>query len=291
MSQLLLSNVMTITRKIEKDVFLSYASPDENDAARIHEAIVAAGGSAFFSKRDITPGANFAERIREELQSARELWLLVTPNSLNRGWVLTEWGAAWALGMKIVPILLRVAPEQLPELLRSLQCVDYHEFQNLVMNTFPAGTSDDSPLAEDRRLIDDRLAVGNIIQALSIGQRHLFAGRYKESLELFEYTRDRADKSHYDYYIILGNIAYSLIHLGRNRDALYYLSRVRTYHDGETFFPWHAFAAAAAHLREGEIEECKQMIAFAKRHPKYEEEVGKAKLNYPDLIPYIDDGN
>jgi len=118
------------------DVFLSYASTDGREANMILQAIERTGGRAFIAEKVLEPGEDFAERIREALCSSRELWLLVSPNSLKSEWVLTEWGAAWALRKKIVPILLRCDIGQLPERIRQRQCIDFHNHLELVNRTF-----------------------------------------------------------------------------------------------------------------------------------------------------------
>jgi hypothetical protein len=62
------------------DVFISYASPDENLASQIKEAVEKAGGKAFLAPKDLTPGEDFADEIRTALRTSRELWLLVSPD-------------------------------------------------------------------------------------------------------------------------------------------------------------------------------------------------------------------
>jgi hypothetical protein len=122
------------------DVFISYASADNNEAVQIRDAIVNAGGKAFMAPKDLTPGEDFAEEIRIALGRSRELWLLVSPVSLKSDWVLTEWGAAWALGKKIVPLLHRCSPEQLPDRIRRLHCVDFYKYSELIARTFSGMT-------------------------------------------------------------------------------------------------------------------------------------------------------
>lgn len=125
------------------DVFISYASPDENLASQIKEAVEKAGGKAFLAPKDLTPGEDFADEIRTALRTSRELWLLVSPASLKSDWVLSEWGAAWALGKKIVPILHRCDPEKLPDRIRRRQCIDFYEHPELVARTFSAQADTD----------------------------------------------------------------------------------------------------------------------------------------------------
>ena len=94
------------------DVFLSYASTDQIEADQIYEAIERAGGKVFLAGKNLRPGDDFAEEIRNALWSSREVWLLVSPNSLKSDWVISEWGAAWALRKRIVPILFDALPRK-----------------------------------------------------------------------------------------------------------------------------------------------------------------------------------
>lgn len=120
------------------DVFISYSSTDSSEASQLYEAVTNAGGKAFLSGKSLRPGEDFADEICQALVSSRELWLLVSPASLNSEWVLSEWAAAWALEKKIVPILHRCSPEQLPERIGRLQCIDFYRFPELIAQTFPA---------------------------------------------------------------------------------------------------------------------------------------------------------
>lgn len=130
--------------KYEYDVFLSYNISDNEIAASIFSDILAAGGTAFLAKRSIEPGEDFAEEIRRALVNSHEIWLLVSPESAKSEWVISEWGAAWALKKKIVPILHRCPPDSLPERLKRLQCIDLHQYPELIKNTFPQNHTVDS---------------------------------------------------------------------------------------------------------------------------------------------------
>jgi hypothetical protein len=121
------------------DVFLSYSSQDVQEANKIFNAIKKAGRTVFLANKSLKPGDEFDDKIRDELLASTELWLLVRPSSLKSDWVLTEWGAAWALKKKIVPILLRCDVRQLPGRIRRRQCIDFHDYLELIGNTFPQG--------------------------------------------------------------------------------------------------------------------------------------------------------
>jgi len=116
----------------QHDVFLSYSSVNSSEAAQMSRAVTDSGYKVFLAEKSIEPGLDFAEEIRRSLKGSREVWLLVSPSSIRSEWVTTEWGAAWALEKKIVPILLRCDVNSLPERLRRLQCVDFHRYNDLI---------------------------------------------------------------------------------------------------------------------------------------------------------------
>jgi hypothetical protein len=123
-------------RVYEFDVFLSFATANQPEAIRIQEMVASAGGKVFLSAKTLEPGDDFADVIRKALRGSRELWMLVTPDSLKSEWVMTEWGAAWVLEKRIVPILLRCSPAQLPHRLKGLQCVDLHDIERHIAHRF-----------------------------------------------------------------------------------------------------------------------------------------------------------
>jgi hypothetical protein len=115
-----------------KDVFISYASANNKEAEMIYDAVLKAGGKAFLASKNLNWGKDFAERIRTVLTASRELWLLVSPTSLRSDWVLSEWGAAWALRKTIIPILHQCSVNDLPDRLQRLQCIDFYRYQELI---------------------------------------------------------------------------------------------------------------------------------------------------------------
>jgi hypothetical protein len=118
------------------DVFLSYSERDKDEALVIHGKVTSAGGRIFMAPKEISPGEDFAAAIRNALVHSRELWLLVTPHSIKSEWVISEWGAAWALEKKIVPILYHCDVAALPSRLRGIQAVDLHRLDELITKTF-----------------------------------------------------------------------------------------------------------------------------------------------------------
>lgn len=114
-------------QRYEYDVFLSYAHPDRDEARVLHQRLADAGLRTFMAEKTLRPGDAFADEIRKALRGSKELWLLVSPSSSKSEWVTTEWGAAWALEKVILPILLRCGHDALPDRLRQIHCLDYHQ--------------------------------------------------------------------------------------------------------------------------------------------------------------------
>ena len=123
-------------QKYSFDVFLSYSERDRDCASILHEKVVTSGGKIFMAPKELNPGDDFAEEIRKALVCSRELWLVVSPNSIKSEWVISEWGAAWALEKAIVPILYHCDHGLLPDRLKKIQCVDMHLIDSLITRRF-----------------------------------------------------------------------------------------------------------------------------------------------------------
>jgi hypothetical protein len=94
-------------------VFVSHATADKWIAKTICEKIdTVPGCSTFRDDRDIGGGERIATALRAELVRSDELLLLFTPASLASRWVTLEVGAAWGLGMRIVPVYYNTSIDQ-----------------------------------------------------------------------------------------------------------------------------------------------------------------------------------
>ena len=118
------------------DIFLSYSDRDHSIAHKIREKLLKVHAKIFMAPKSLQPGDDFAEKIRSSLLGSSELWVIVSPNSLNSEWVTTEWGAAWVLKKRIVPILYRCDIPRLPERLRKLHCIDVESIDDLIRDKF-----------------------------------------------------------------------------------------------------------------------------------------------------------
>ena len=96
-----------------RHVFISHAGDDEWVARRMSEQIQACGATTFLAEDDIDIGADFLQRIIDELNRADELLVLLTPWSVPRPYVLMEVGTALSRGIWIIGVLYGLTPEDL----------------------------------------------------------------------------------------------------------------------------------------------------------------------------------
>jgi hypothetical protein len=116
----------------EYQVFVCHATADKWIATQICQRIEAAGAKTFRDDRDIDGGDDIPETLRAEIRRSRELVVLLTPDSIERAWVLTEVGAAWGMrkDYRIVPVLCHVTTELEPALLSRNRAVSINAFDD-----------------------------------------------------------------------------------------------------------------------------------------------------------------
>jgi hypothetical protein len=110
-------------------VFVSHATADKFLAKVLCEKMEEVGASTFRDDRDVDGGDDIPERIRSEIKRSRELVVLLTPNSVNRPWVLLEVGAAWGCRktMRIVPILCHVDVDTVPDMIKAKKAIHMND--------------------------------------------------------------------------------------------------------------------------------------------------------------------
>jgi len=111
-------------------VFVSHATADKWIATTFCEKIDATGATSFRDDRDINGGDSIPESIRTQIQVSRELVVLLTPDSIERPWVLLEVGAAWGRrkDYRIVPVLCHVSFDAIPDIIEGKKAFHINEF-------------------------------------------------------------------------------------------------------------------------------------------------------------------
>lgn len=109
------------------DLFLSFSSSNKQEANQVTEQAEKLGLRCFLSEKQLEYGDIWDEKIRRALLSSREVCVLMTKAAVQSEWVVTEWGAAWALEKRITPVLVDLRPSELPDRLRRFQAVEYEK--------------------------------------------------------------------------------------------------------------------------------------------------------------------
>ena len=109
---------MSVASSVPYLVFIRHSATDLWVAQQIASHVERCGADTFLDEAQIAVGADFDEEIRNALERANELLILLTPWSLGRPYVWAEAGLAWGRRLPIIGLLngltaadLRARPE------------------------------------------------------------------------------------------------------------------------------------------------------------------------------------
>ena len=116
----------------EYQVFVSHATADKWLAKTICEKIETTGATTFRDDRDINGGDDIPEEIRRQIKNSKEMVVILTPDSVDRHWVLLEVGAAWGWSLKtrIIPVLCHVSIDPVPDMIKAKKMITLNEFDD-----------------------------------------------------------------------------------------------------------------------------------------------------------------
>lgn len=86
------------------------------------------GVEIYLAVKDIPGGDPIADEIKIKIQECNELLVLVTKYSAASSWVISETGAAWGLGKRIVAIVDKITQEEMPEIVAPFKSIDINNF-------------------------------------------------------------------------------------------------------------------------------------------------------------------
>jgi hypothetical protein len=97
-------------------VFISYSSKDEALATKIVHSLEEAGLDAWYKKREILPGDNWAEKVASGLKESNAMVVLVTPDALESDAVLSSISYALSepsFSKRLIPVVVGGSEEAL----------------------------------------------------------------------------------------------------------------------------------------------------------------------------------
>jgi hypothetical protein len=160
------------------DLFLSHSSSDKAWVLRLKAALEQRGLKVWVDADEIRPGDLFVHALERGLEASSTVGLVVSPESLESGWVQEEYARALALSREVeaphrlIPIVLRDA--HVPGFLASRNRVDFRDDFAFEQNVerLVWGITGQKPIesawkvARKRAILDRRL-IAELIVALS----------------------------------------------------------------------------------------------------------------------------
>lgn len=106
-----------------EQIFISYSKKDSEFAHPLAKNLEAAGFKIWID-RSIGGGEQWRDSIEENLKSAGEVIIVVSPNSMASEWVKHEGSLAYGWGKKLYPVKIKPVPS-LPPWLEEYQWIDF----------------------------------------------------------------------------------------------------------------------------------------------------------------------
>jgi hypothetical protein len=117
-------------------VFISHSTKDRWIARQIANLLEERGRKygvkAFLDERDILVGDSIPDTIRENIRECGEFLVLLSKNSIDRPWVLIEISAAWAHTKRIIAVIDKVTPEDMPQIMIPYKAVDLNDLEEYI---------------------------------------------------------------------------------------------------------------------------------------------------------------
>jgi nucleoside 2-deoxyribosyltransferase len=88
-------------------VFIIHSGSDAVFTRKLRNLLVQRSNAQVFTADDLSAGEKYMPKLRRELEGADVVVAVLTPASIDSGWVMHEIGAAWALEKLIVPVVTR----------------------------------------------------------------------------------------------------------------------------------------------------------------------------------------
>ncbi|GAB1259862.1 toll/interleukin-1 receptor domain-containing protein [Aurantivibrio plasticivorans] len=105
-------------------VFISYSTQDEKIAQQIYSALSQVNAEPFLASISIKAGINWTAEIFNQLKEAQWVFFIATKSSCSSAAVQQEIGASLVQNKHIIPILIDIAPEELPGWVGNHQAID-----------------------------------------------------------------------------------------------------------------------------------------------------------------------
>lgn len=113
-------------------VFISHATADKWIAKTLCEKIEQTGATTFRDDRDISGGDDIPEEIRRQIKRSQEIVVILTPESVDRRWVILEVGAAWGWSkrMRITMVMCHISVDPIPDMIKNKKGINLNQIED-----------------------------------------------------------------------------------------------------------------------------------------------------------------
>ena len=108
-------------------VFISHSGRDRWIATQLDRNLQSIGVETFLDEKDIQGGDRITERVRVEITRCDETLIVLSSASQQSDWVKAEIGAAWVLGKRIVILLDKLSPRDIPQIVSDYKAFDLND--------------------------------------------------------------------------------------------------------------------------------------------------------------------
>lgn len=106
------------------EIFISYASEDEDLASFIHSHLQTERIQTFLAKVSLEPGERWGPKVLLALKRSKYVVFLASHSACRSAFVQQELGVAIAVNKQVIPIVWNIGPEELPGWTAGYQCID-----------------------------------------------------------------------------------------------------------------------------------------------------------------------
>ncbi len=86
-------------------VFISYSRKDGSYVNQLWSVLDKLEVDGFLDETDIATGGTWDKHIRDTIQKADAVVIVLSENSVHSNWVMAEAGMAWGLDKRIIPVI------------------------------------------------------------------------------------------------------------------------------------------------------------------------------------------
>ena len=111
-------------------VFLSHSQRDRWIARQIDRHLRESGGvETFLDENDIQGGDRITDAVRAGLVACDEFVVILSAASVGSDWVKAEIGGAWILQKRIIIVLDKLSPRDIPQIVSDYKAFDLNDIE------------------------------------------------------------------------------------------------------------------------------------------------------------------